>query len=290
MSKPAAAAKYVALSDPLYDYLVQQRSRTDDPLLAELRTETESLGEAARMLISPEPGDFLTLLARLLEVRTAVEIGTFTGYSSICLARGLGPAGHLFCFDVNAEWTAIAQRYWKKEGVAEQIALQLGDAQEVLRNWEPPAALDLVFVDANKPGYDTYFEILLLKMKPNGLFIFDKHALGRPRHRAAADRSGWSRARSPESQVGERPAGRNRPPTDRRRPPFRAEARLTRAGYSRTRHCPQAWSVEEGGTRMMETSGTLQSFGVFSLASLRESHWPGRPATDRPAACAPRRF
>lgn len=178
MTTPAAPAKYVALNDPLYDYLVQQRSRTDDPLLAALRTETESLGEAARMLISPEQGDFLTLLARLLDVRTAVEVGTFTGYSSICLARGLGEEGRLFCFDLNAEWTAIAQRYWQKEGVAERITLQLGDAQEVLRNWEPPAALDLVFIDADKPGYDTYFEILLPKMKPNGLFIFDNMLWG----------------------------------------------------------------------------------------------------------------
>lgn len=177
-SQPSPPAKYVALTDPLYDYIVRCRSRITDPLLDALRTETESLGDVARMLISPEQGDFLTLLTELLEVRTAVEVGTFTGYSSICLARGLAEGGRLHCFDVNAEWTAIAQRYWKKEGVTDRIELQLGDAKQVLHDWEPRAPLDLAFIDADKPGYDTYFEILLPKMKPNGLFIFDNMVWG----------------------------------------------------------------------------------------------------------------
>ena len=108
-------AKYVALGDALYDYVARHRSRVIDPLLAELRAETESLGDAARMLISLEQGDFLTLLTKLLEVRSAIEVGTFTGYSSICLARGLAESGRLHCFDINADWTAIARRYWKKK-------------------------------------------------------------------------------------------------------------------------------------------------------------------------------
>ncbi|MEO7143908.1 MAG: class I SAM-dependent methyltransferase, partial [Bryobacteraceae bacterium] len=149
-----------------------------DPLLQELRAETESLGEAARMLISAEHGDFLTLLSKLLNVRCAIEVGTFTGYSSICLARGLAANGRLFCFDVNVEWTAIARRYWAKEGVAERIELQLGDAREKLLTWEPPEPLDLAFIDADKPGYDIYYEMLLPKMKPNGLFIFDNMVWG----------------------------------------------------------------------------------------------------------------
>ena len=177
-SQSSPPAKYVALTDPLYDYIARHRSRVVDPLLDALRTETESLGDIARMLISPEQGDFLTLLTKLLSVRSAVEIGTFTGYSSICLARGLAEGGHLFCFDVSAEWTAIAQRYWEKEGVANRIELQLGDAKQVLLDWEPREPLDLAFIDADKPGYDTYFEILLPKMKPNGLFIFDNMVWG----------------------------------------------------------------------------------------------------------------
>ena len=172
-SQSSPPAKYVALNDSLYDYIVHHRSRVVDPLLDALRRETESLGDAARMLISPEQGDFLTLLTKLLGVRTAVEVGTFTGYSSVCIARGLVEEGRLFCFDTSAEWTAIAQRYWEKEGVANRIQLTLGDAKQELPAWEPPEPLDFAFIDADKPGYDTYFEILLPKMKPNGLFIFD---------------------------------------------------------------------------------------------------------------------
>ena len=92
-SQSSRPAKYVALTGPLYDYIARHRSRVVDALLDALRAETESLGDVARMLISPEQGDFLTLLTKLLDVRTAVEVGTFTGYSSICLARGLADGG-----------------------------------------------------------------------------------------------------------------------------------------------------------------------------------------------------
>ncbi len=177
-SQPSLPAKYVALNDSLYDYVAQHRSRAVDPVLDELRTETEALGDLAKMLISPEQGDFLTLLTKLLDVRTVVEVGTFTGYSSICLARGLPGGGRLYCFDINAEWTAIAQRYWEKEGVADRIELQLGDAKEILKTWEPPTAIDLAFIDADKPGYDAYFETLMPLMKPDGLFIFDNMLWG----------------------------------------------------------------------------------------------------------------
>ncbi len=177
-SQPSLPAKYVALNDSLYDYIARHRSHVVDPVLDELRTETEALGDLAKMLISPEQGDFLTLLTKLLDVRTVVEVGTFTGYSSICLARGLPGGGRLYCFDLNAEWTGIAQRYWEKEGVADRIELRLGDAKEILQKWEPPTAIDLAFIDADKPGYDTYFEMLMPRMKPDGLFIFDNMVWG----------------------------------------------------------------------------------------------------------------
>jgi caffeoyl-CoA O-methyltransferase len=174
----APAAKYVALNDRLYDYVIRHRSHAVDPLLDELRAETEALGEIAIMLISREQGDFLTLLTKLLEVRSAVEVGTFTGYSSICIARGLAAGGRLTCFDNNAEWTAIACRYWQKEKLTDRIELRLGDAATELPRWNPDRPLDLAFIDANKVGYDTYFELLLPKMKPNGLFIFDNMTWG----------------------------------------------------------------------------------------------------------------
>jgi caffeoyl-CoA O-methyltransferase len=174
----SSASKYVTLTDPLYDYVVRHRSHSVDPLLQELRSATEALGEIARMLISPEQGSFLTLLTKLLGVRCAVEVGTFTGYSSICLARGLSEGGRLFCFDSSAEWTAIARRYWKKEALTGRIELQLGDAKEILAKWEPPGPVDLAFIDADKASYETYYELLLPRMKPNGLFIFDNMVWG----------------------------------------------------------------------------------------------------------------
>ncbi|MDQ2867374.1 MAG: class I SAM-dependent methyltransferase [Verrucomicrobiota bacterium] len=173
MDSPKPAPKYVALNDALYDYVARHRSHAVDPVLDELRAETEALGEIAAMLISGEQGDLMTMLTKLHNVRCAVEVGTFTGYSSICVARGLSEGGRLFCFDLNADWTAIAQRYWKKDGAADRIELHLGDAKEKLKTWQPPQPIDLAFIDADKPGYDTYYELLLPKMKPNGLFIFD---------------------------------------------------------------------------------------------------------------------
>jgi caffeoyl-CoA O-methyltransferase len=172
------AAKYVTLNDALYDYVVNCRSRVDDPVLDALRAETESLGDIARMLISHEQGNFLTILTKLLNVRSAVEVGTFTGYSSICVARGLAMGGRLTCFDISAEWTGVAQRYWEKDGLVDRVELRLGDARKELNNWEPAEPLDLVFIDADKPGYDTYFEMLLPKLKANGLFIFDNMVWG----------------------------------------------------------------------------------------------------------------
>jgi caffeoyl-CoA O-methyltransferase len=172
------SAKYVTLNDALYNYVVCYRSRADDPLLDGLRAETEGLGDIARMLISREQGDFLTILTKLLNVRSGVEVGTFTGYSSICIARGLAIDGRLTCFDTSVDWTAIARRYWEKDGLADRVELRLGNAADELMKWEPAEPLDLVFIDADKTGYDAYFEMLLPKMKTNGLFIFDNMVWG----------------------------------------------------------------------------------------------------------------
>jgi caffeoyl-CoA O-methyltransferase len=171
-------SKFISLNDKLYDYVVRSRSRTDDPLLNELRTETEALGDVARMLISREQGDFLTMMTKLLNVHTAVEVGTFTGYSSICIGRGLAAGGRLTCFDINEEWAAIAQRYWAKANLSERLELQLGNAAQKLTEWKPFEPLDFAFIDADKTAYDTYFEILLPGMKTNGLFIFDNMLWG----------------------------------------------------------------------------------------------------------------
>jgi caffeoyl-CoA O-methyltransferase len=172
------ASKYVTLNDALYHYVVECRSQTGDPLLSQLRTETEGLGDVARMLISREQGDFLTIITKLLNVRAAVEVGTFTGYSSICIGRGLPDGARLTCFDINEEWTAIARRYWEKDNLTDRLELRLGRAAQELTGWKPAQPLDLAFIDADKTGYDTYLEMLLPKMKTNGLFIFDNMVWG----------------------------------------------------------------------------------------------------------------
>jgi len=170
---PPMSAKYIALNDALYDYVVRHRSRADDPLLDALRAETEALGDIARMLVSREQGDFLTMQTKLLNVRSAVEVGTFTGYSSICIARGLAMGGRLTCFDISAEWSAMAQRYWKKDELADRVELRLGNAAEELTKWESAEPLDLVFIDADKPGYAAYWAELVPRVRPGGLLLAD---------------------------------------------------------------------------------------------------------------------
>ena len=105
-------------------------------------------------------------------------MGAFTGYSSICVARGLALDGRLTCFDLSAEWTAIARHSWEKAGLADRMELRMGDARENLTKWEPEEPVDLVFIDATRRAMVSYFEILLPKMKANGLFIFDNMLWG----------------------------------------------------------------------------------------------------------------
>jgi caffeoyl-CoA O-methyltransferase len=125
------------------------------------------------MQVAVEQGAFLTMLARLMGARRAVEIGTFTGYSSICIARGLADGGRLLCCDVSEEWTAIARRYWTRAGLDDRIELRLGPGLDTLRALPREPAIDLVFIDADKPGYRDYYEELLPRVRPNGLFVFD---------------------------------------------------------------------------------------------------------------------
>lgn len=166
-------AKYVPLTDTLYNYMIAQRSNTDDPVLAALEAETQSLGEISRMSISYEQASFMTLLVSAIGAKWAAEVGTFTGTSSICIARGLAPGGKLCCFDQDFKWTTIAKRYWIKAGVQDKIELRLGNASQMLAHFRPVAPLDFVFIDADKESYDTYYEMLLPHVRPGGLILFD---------------------------------------------------------------------------------------------------------------------
>jgi caffeoyl-CoA O-methyltransferase len=164
--------KFLSLTQPVYEYLVAHSAPPDD-VLRDLAEETAALGPVSMMQVAVEQGAFLTMLARLMGARRAVEIGTFTGYSSICIARGLADGGRLLCCDVSEEWTAIARRYWTRAGLDDRIELRLGPGLDTLRALPREPAIDLVFIDADKPGYRDYYEELLPRVRPNGLFVFD---------------------------------------------------------------------------------------------------------------------
>ena len=170
--------KYTTLNDGLYEYLTSMRSGADDPVLRDLRRETDSLGEIRRMQISPEQGSFLGILAASISAQSAIEVGTFTGYSSICIARGLSSGGKLLCLDESREWTEVAQRYWQRAGVSDRIELRLGAAVAALEKLEPEWTFDFAFVDADKEEYDRYYKLILPRVRKNGLILFDNMLWG----------------------------------------------------------------------------------------------------------------
>jgi caffeoyl-CoA O-methyltransferase len=171
--------KYVVLNDNLYSYLSGLRSDAADGLLQQLRAETATLGEEiSKCQISDEQGTFLSLLTAAIGAKSAIEVGTFTGYSSLCIARGLRTGGRLICLDANQEWTAIARKYWAKAGIQDRIELRLGPAIPTLQQLEPGMRFDLAFVDADKTEYDAYYELLLPRIRTNGLILFDNMLWG----------------------------------------------------------------------------------------------------------------
>jgi predicted O-methyltransferase YrrM len=164
--------KYIPMTEPLYNYLVAH-GHNGDPILAELAKETEGLGPISMMQIAPEQGTLMSLLISAIGATSAVEIGTFTGYSALCVARALGPNGRLLCCDISDEWTSIARRYWAKAGVADRIDLRLAPALETLNALPADRTFDFAFIDADKVSYRGYYEALLPKMRTNGLIVFD---------------------------------------------------------------------------------------------------------------------
>jgi caffeoyl-CoA O-methyltransferase len=160
------------LSPAVHEYLVRHGS-PPDALAQELIDETRALGGISLMQIAPEQGALLTLLARAIGARRALEVGTFTGYSALCIARGLPADGRLLCCDVSEEWTAIARRYWARAGLAERIELRLGPAAETLAALPAAPAFDLAFLDADKGGYPAYYEAILPRLRPGGLLLVD---------------------------------------------------------------------------------------------------------------------
>lgn len=165
------------------EYIVGHTTPPDE-VLKELAEETlTATGDSAGMQISPEQGTFLTMITQISGARNVVEIGTFTGYSSICIARGLAADGRLTCFDVSDEWTSIARKYWEKAGVAGLIELRLGPAAETLQRFPVRPEVDLAFIDADKAGYPVYYEAIMSRLAPGGIILMDNTL----RHGSVAD-------------------------------------------------------------------------------------------------------
>jgi predicted O-methyltransferase YrrM len=173
----ADAPKSFFLSKPVHDYLVAHAAPLDD-VQRDLIAETEGLGGISMMQIAPEQGAFMTLLTRLIGARHAIEVGTFTGYSAISIARGLTDDGTLLCCDVNEEWTAIARKYWERAGVDDKIELRIAPAAETLRSLPAGERFDLAFIDADKPNYPTYYEEVLARLRRNGVILVDNTLWG----------------------------------------------------------------------------------------------------------------
>ena len=177
------------LTPALHDYLLAHGFREAE-ILKRLREETQS-HEWAIMQITPEQGAFMALLAELIDCRRYLEIGVFTGYSSLVLALAMGPKGHITALDHNATYTDTATRYWREAGLAENIELRLGDAQKSLADLLAEGragSYDFAFIDADKSGYDGYYEACLELLRPGGLLALDNmFHMGR-----VAARDSWS--------------------------------------------------------------------------------------------------
>jgi caffeoyl-CoA O-methyltransferase len=169
----------VDIIDPaVSDYLLAHCTPADE-LLRDLAAETrQALPGEAGMQVSPDEGQFLTMLTRLAGARRAVEVGTFTGYSSICIARGMPADGHLLACDVSEQWTSIARRYWQRAGLEDRIELRIGPAIDTLRALPAEPVLDLAFIDADKRSYPLYYEELITRLRPGGLLLLDNVLMG----------------------------------------------------------------------------------------------------------------
>ncbi|WSL80787.1 class I SAM-dependent methyltransferase [Kitasatospora sp. NBC_01266] len=160
------------------DYLLAHCTPADQPLRELAATTREATGNAAGMQVSHDEGTLLTMLTGLTGARFAVEVGTFTGYSSICIARGLAAGGRLLTCDVSEEWTAIARAAWEQAGVADRIDLRIAPALETLRALPAEAVIDLAFIDADKGNYPAYYEEIVRRLRPGGLVVLDNVFLG----------------------------------------------------------------------------------------------------------------
>jgi O-methyltransferase len=168
-------ADQTPLSQELLAYLRTSSLREDD-ILRELRIETANYPMGQAMQVMAEEGQFLALLVKLTNARTVLEIGTFTGYSTLSMARALPPDGRLITCDITRRWSVVGERYWQRAGVADRIEVRIADAAQTLAGLldeQGPGFVDFAFIDADKANYGVYYEKTLQLMRPGGLIAID---------------------------------------------------------------------------------------------------------------------
>lgn len=166
--------KQLSISPELYDYMLDKSLR-EHPVLTELRRETAKL-PLANMQVAPEQAQFMQFLLHLLKAEKVLELGTFTGYSSLAMALALPENGQLITCDLSEEWTAMARPFWQKAGMADKIQLKLGPALDSLYsliNEGRQHSFDFIFIDADKTNYLNYYELALKLIKPSGVIAID---------------------------------------------------------------------------------------------------------------------
>ncbi len=176
---PPAARRRSQFIDAAIDGYAAAHSTPPDADQLELQRVTQAkTGPAAEMQIGDDQAVLMEMLVRAMGATRAVEIGTFTGYSALAVARGLGPGGRLLCCDVSEEWTSIARKAWQEAGVAGRIELRIGPALQTLRSLPPGEQFDFAFIDADKTGYPRYYEEVLTRLRPGGLMLLDNMLQG----------------------------------------------------------------------------------------------------------------
>ncbi|MYF36782.1 MAG: O-methyltransferase [Synechococcus sp. SB0678_bin_12] len=170
--QPPAQPKSFFLCPDLHNYILNHGGGPDE-VQQSLIAATRALGSVARMQVAPEQGVFMEWLARVMGARRAIEVGTFTGYSALCLARGLGSQGRLLCLDVDEAWTRIARTHWRQAGLADRITLRLGPATVTLATLPQEPVFDLGFIDADKENGRLYYEEVLARLRPGGVLMLD---------------------------------------------------------------------------------------------------------------------
>jgi caffeoyl-CoA O-methyltransferase len=165
--------KSIGITPELHEYVIAHGTPPDEIQRALIEETREKIGGLSLMQVSPDEGAFLAMLVRLTRARFVVEVGTFTGYSALCMARALPDDGRLLCCDVSEEWTSIGVPYWEKSGVRPKIDLRIAPAIETLRALPADPPIDFAFIDADKSGYWSYYEEILGRLRPGGVIAVD---------------------------------------------------------------------------------------------------------------------